>query len=212
MPGICCCGTLIISLLRLSLRAKRGSLVLHTRRDCFASLAMTMGSCYQPSIDVCKFGCANGRAAREVRMPSGQARTSRAPIVSRKPEIEMCECAPDSDVANAERARRTVGFSFEPVEALCGLEPKPRQVLLGLRLAGTVHLSEAQHNDVHQAIAQGLAPQRLPAQIGVGGKQLRSIVQSIEILADYARVVEGRAVVEHQGRDLAERVVLHDLG
>src|SRR5258707_12511180 len=111
-------------------------------------------------------------------MPSGQVRTSCAPIISRKPEVQMRQCATNSDVANAERTRRTVHFRFEPVEALCGLEAKRRQVCPGLRLAWTAHFSEAEYDDLHQAVAEGLAPQRLPAQIRVGGKQLRSIVQT----------------------------------
>src|SRR5215813_12285439 len=75
----------------------------------------------------------------------------------------------------------------------------------------TAYLSEAEYDDFHQAVAEGLAPQRLPAQIRVGGKQLRSIVQTIEILADDPRVVERCAVVKHQSRDLAEGIVVHDL-
>ncbi len=139
-------------------------------------------------------------------MPSGQVRASCTPIISRKPEVQMRQGATNSDVANGERTRRTVRFRFEPVKALCGLEAKRGQVCLGLRLAWTAHLSEAEYDDLHQAVTEGLAPQRLPAQIRVGGKQLRSIVQTIEILADDPRVVERRPVVEHQGRDLAEGV------
>src|SRR5258708_12549411 len=98
-------------------------------------------------------------------MPSGQVRTSCAPIISRKPEVQMRQCATNSDVANAERTRRTVHFRFEPVEALCGLEAKCRQVCLGLRLAWTAHLSQPEYDDLHQPPAQPLPPQRLPPQL-----------------------------------------------
>ncbi len=65
----------------------------------------------------------------------------------------MRQCATNRDVANAERTRRTVRFSFEPVEALCGLEAKRRQVFLGLSLPRTAHLSEAEYDDLHQPVA-----------------------------------------------------------
>ena len=55
-----------------------------------------------------------------------------------------------------------------PVERGRDLEPERRQMALALRFLRAVLLTEPEHDDLHQAVAEGLAPQGCPARSRVG--------------------------------------------
>ncbi len=120
--------------------------------------------------------------------------------------------AGDGDVSDGRRAGKLAGLRFEPVERGRDLEPVGREVLLGLLRVRAGLLAEPQHDRLHEAVAECLASQGRKARARIGREQLGSIVQRVEVLADHARIVERAAIVEHQRRDLVERVHRHHLG
>ena len=64
-----------------------------------------------------------------------------------------------------------------------------------------------QDQKLQQAVAERVTAQRRPLRLRIGRKQLRTVVQRVEIFADHDRVIERRTVVQHQRRQLAQRIV-----
>ena len=104
-----------------------------------------------------------------------------------------------ADRAGASRSKRSsvvAGLHGEAVEQF----RQPR----ALRL---VALVPPQDEDVEQPVAEGVARERRPALRPGGREQLAAAGERVEVLADHHGVHQDGAVREHQGRDLAERVV-----
>src|SRR3977135_601112 len=74
-----------------------------------------------------------------------------------------------------------------------------------------LQLVSPQQQKIEKAVAEGLPAQGRQA-LGKGRRQeLRLVVQAVEIFADDRRVVDSGAVVEHERRNLGQRVVSHQL-
>ncbi len=145
---------------------------------------------------------------RHLRVPLGERREGFAPMVLGETEVELADGADDGGVAYAEgRGRQPARFPLESGKACPELpvEGGGHDVVGALR----PHLLVApQEQDVGHAVAQRLPAQLAKARSAALGQHTRAGMQRVEIFADHRRVEEAGAVVEHQRRDLAERVVL----
>jgi hypothetical protein len=112
-------------------------------------------------------------------------------------------------VADGEpRLRERPDFAIEQVQrcARLGVEgaEQGRQRLFAFALVAP------QDQRVQQAVAERVPAQRLPLLRAACGKQ-RASGALVQVFADHHGIEQRRAVVEHQRRNLRERVVAHDL-
>ena len=138
------------------------------------------------------------------------ARLAAAPVVGGKAEVEIGEGAADRDMSDGKwGARERLSL---PVERQKGGSAALRiacQVDLGGRLA--LLLVSPQQQKIEKAVAERLPAQRSHPFGKRRREELRLVVQAVEIFADHPRVKDDGAVVEHERRDLGERVVFHQL-
>src|SRR6266545_2735413 len=144
-------------------------------------------------------------------MPGCNAGLAATPVVGGKAEVEIGEGTADRDMADGK---------WGAGERLSLLVQRQQRHSAALRIACQVDLRgmlalllvPPQQQKIEKAVAE-----RLPAQSGHpfrkrGWKELRLVVQAVEIFADHWRIKDDGAVVEHERRDLGERVVFHQLG
>ena len=133
-----------------------------------------------------------------------------APILRRETEVEIGERAADRDVPDREwRRRQLAGLLVEAEENRLALLGVGRKMDLRLVRGRALALVAPQQQEVEEAVAERLPAQRRHPRRQRGRNELRSVVQPIEIFADHRRVVEHGAVVQHQRRDLGQRIFLH---
>ena len=115
--------------------------------------------------------------------------------------------------ANVEAAAHRANFPFDGIEAgadFFQLAIAPGRMLL----LGRPHrfLVARQYGGGGNAIADRLFAQRPPARRSGGGEKPVAAGFGIEPLANHPAVEQGAAVVQHQGRDLAQRVGRQNIG
>ena len=108
---------------------------------------------------------------------------------------EACRLA----LEGVERARHLGLLALDPVRPAARLGPQQ-------------HLVAGEDAGIEDAIALGLPAERGPARRPGRGEHLRPAVQAVEVFADHPRIEQRQAVVGHQARHLAERVVAADVG
>src|ERR1700724_1980222 len=124
-------------------------------------------------------------------------------------EVAIGEYAGERDLPDGRRrvasGWRGLERSERPLD-LAGLMLDPfRLVLGGITPTALVHL---QDRGIHDAVGERLQAQRREARLGLGRNDAAAAREMIEIFEDDAGVEQHEAVVEHERRDLAERVLL----
>ena len=133
-------------------------------------------------------------------------RASLPPVEIPEAEIEITQHDRDRDLAETKRHRREIsGFCLEGSQRKAGLgvevgDPPGRMLLDRL-----VPLVAPEHEKIHQAIGQRVLAQHLPARFARGRNQLPPH-ECIQKINDRKGIDQHRAVIEHQRRDLAERI------
>ena len=130
-----------------------------------------------------------------VKSPKRKSRYDSAMPIAMWPMLKRLAASASASCSSASTHARILPCHSAMCGSLCLLRrPEP--------------LAEPGERDVQHAVAQ-----RQPAQrgqpFGPCGKQLRPVVQRVEILADHRRIVDDRAVLQHQRRNLPQRVLAH---
>ena len=144
-------------------------------------------------------------AGRQMRMPRSDLRMSVAPVELGEAEIQVRERASDGDMADAERRASSAVASCSSAVSVARSSRQRRRATPLRRLRRRARCATAAESSKPSPSAW-----RRSAVHRAGlscWKQLRPGVQRVEIFADHDEVIERRAVVQHQCRKFAQRIV-----
>src|SRR5476651_1243430 len=144
--------------------------------------------------------------------PLGELGMLGPPVEAREAEVEIAERADHRDGADRGLALERLGLGLEldqhAIDLLdLALAPVGPALVLGPQEA----LVARQQRGIEQAVGHRLLAQRHPAVAALAWEELAALVLGIEIFADHRRVEEIHTL-DRQRRDLANRVVLVDVG
>src|SRR5262245_26644018 len=132
-----------------------------------------------------------------------------APPRSLEPEIAIAERASERDLPHIRRRRLFRRRGFERSERagdLAGLMIEPSWLVpLGWPEAALV---DQQDRGIHQPVGQRLQAQGGEPRAGIPWHDAATAGTMIEIFKDDPRIEQHRAILEHEGRDLSQRILL----
>src|ERR1700731_4552419 len=128
-------------------------------------------------------------------MPRRDLRMLLAPIQMRETKIQIRKTATDCDVANPKSGVRERGGLLLQ-RSHRGLILGAKSIHEGLQRLRSLALLPPQNDPIQKSLAERLPPQRSPAGRPLWRKKAGPCVQAVQILAEFAGVVERLCVVE----------------
>ena len=128
------------------------------------------------------------------------------PVAVGQAQVEVAESGGERELAAVQARGHAHRVRLQPVERAQNLLPLHLDPVLVAPVLGTVALLvDHQQHGVAHAVGQRLQPLGRAALVAARGKQLVAL-DAVELLHDRAAVEDGRAVIEDQAGDLAERI------